>query len=460
VNRIINQALSKIYQPVDISSLVAFRVMFGAIMIWEVYLYISRNVIAHDYILPVFNFTYYGFDWVKPWPGAGMYYHFYGMGVLAFFILIGFLYRISAFLFFLAFTYIFLLEQVIYVNHFYFLSLVSLMLIFVPANRAWSVDSILKPSIRSNVVSAWAPGVLAANMGIVYFFGGIAKLSSPDWLRGRPLNEGLSPAFELPVIGSVIETKAGILFFSWSGMLLDLLIVPALIWRKTRIPAFISICLFHLFNAYNFHIGIFPIFSIAITLLFFSPSWPKEVLSFLKRSKRLSSANVRHEASWATLNGWQRAGLWFFSIYFLVQLLVPMRHWFYPGEALWTEEGSRFAWHMMLRHKTGKVKFRLRDKNTGDEWTVYPRIYLSRFQYRQMATRPILIQQFAHYLKEVELKKNRDVEVRAIALARLNGRKPQYLIDKTIDLAAQPRTFLRSDPWIYPLKQPFRSPWP
>jgi len=392
-----------------------------------------------------------------------MYYHYYGLGVLAFFILIGFLYRISAFLFFLAFTYIFLLEQAKYLNHSYFVSMVSLMLIFVPANRAWSVDSILKPSIRSKVVSAWAPGVLAANMGIVYFFGGIAKLSSLDWLRGQPLSGllmGHPVLFELPVIGSVIGTKAGILFFSWSVMLIDLLIVPALIWRKTRIPAFISVCLFHLFNAYIFNIGIFPIFSIAITLLFFSPHWPKEVLSFLKRSKRLSSANVRHEASWATLNGWQRAGLWFFLIFFLVQLLVPMRHWFYPGEVNWTEEGHRFSWHMMLRAKEARVRFRLRDKNTGDEWIVDPIVYLSRLQYRTMTMRPILIQQFAHYLKEVELKKNRDVEVRAIALAKLNGRKPQYLIDKTIDLAAQPRTFLRSDPWIYPLKQPFRSPWP
>ncbi len=65
-----------------------------------------------------------------------MYYHFLGLGVLAFFMLAGFLYRISAILFFLAFTYVFLLSESRYLNHFYLVVLISFIMIFVPAHRS------------------------------------------------------------------------------------------------------------------------------------------------------------------------------------------------------------------------------------------------------------------------------------------------------------------------------------
>ena len=97
----------------------SFGVLFGALMLWEVGRYFSHNWIELYYIEPKFHFTYYGFSWVRPWPGEWMHVHFLALGVLAVLILVGLCYRIAAALFFLGFTYVFLLDQARYLNHFY-----------------------------------------------------------------------------------------------------------------------------------------------------------------------------------------------------------------------------------------------------------------------------------------------------------------------------------------------------
>ena len=103
-------------------------------MVWECLRYFHYGWIQRAFIAPKFLFTYPGFDWVTPWSGDGIYYHFLGLGVLAFFMLAGFLYRISATLFFLAFSYVFLLSESRYLNHFYLVVLISFIMIFVPAH--------------------------------------------------------------------------------------------------------------------------------------------------------------------------------------------------------------------------------------------------------------------------------------------------------------------------------------
>ncbi|MHC4108371.1 MAG: HTTM domain-containing protein, partial [Planctomycetota bacterium] len=158
------ELISRLFDPVDIASLVLFRIMFGAIMLWEVWRYFDHGWIRRYYIEPVFHFKYYGFGWVKAWPGDGMYWHFVAMGLLAAFILSGFLYRLSTALFFLAFTYVYLLDQARYLNHFYLVSLISFLMIFVPAHRALSIDAWLRPGIRRDITPAWSIWILRAQM--------------------------------------------------------------------------------------------------------------------------------------------------------------------------------------------------------------------------------------------------------------------------------------------------------
>jgi vitamin K-dependent gamma-carboxylase len=148
--------VTRLFAPVDIASLVYFRVAFGAIMLWEVWRYFDHGWIKRYYIDPLFHFKYYGFDWVRPWPGDGMYLHFYVLGALAICVAVGLFYRVSTTLFFLGFTYIFLLDKTNYLNHFYLISLISLIMIFVPAHKAFSLDALLRPKIRSDSAPTWA----------------------------------------------------------------------------------------------------------------------------------------------------------------------------------------------------------------------------------------------------------------------------------------------------------------
>jgi len=67
---------ASLFTPVDISFLVFFRIVFGGIMLWEVYRYFTNGWITRYFVEPVVNFPYYGFSWLTPWPGHGMYIHF------------------------------------------------------------------------------------------------------------------------------------------------------------------------------------------------------------------------------------------------------------------------------------------------------------------------------------------------------------------------------------------------
>ena len=220
-----------LFKPVDISFLVFFRVLFGGIMLWEVYRYFTRGWISRYFIEPAVNFTYYGFSWVKPWPGQGMYIHFFVLGLAAAGVMLGFLYRFAAPVFFLAFTYVFLLDQTRYLNHLYLICLISFLMCFLPAERAFSVDSLLRRRIRSDVVPAWTLWLLRAQVGIPFFFGGIAKINN-DWIRGgEPMRSWLHPFTKVPGGGPIFNAEWVVYSFVIGGLLLDLLVVPLLLWR-------------------------------------------------------------------------------------------------------------------------------------------------------------------------------------------------------------------------------------
>jgi hypothetical protein len=83
-----------------------------------------------------------------------------------------------------------------------------------------------------------------------------------------------------------------------------------------------------------------------------------------------------------------------------LQILIPLRHWLYPGNVNWTEEGHRFAWHMKLRDKQGQLDIQVTDPKTGQSWSVDLSEDLTPRQMAKMPTRPDMILQYAHYLRE------------------------------------------------------------
>lgn len=435
--------LRKLFEPVDIASLAMFRILFGAAMVSEPVRYLMKGWVAKYYIDPKFHFTFYGFEWVKPWAGNGMYVHFVVMGLAALGVMLGAWYRLCAILLFVTFTHVFLLEQAHYLNHFYLISLLAFLMMFIPAHRALAVDAWRRPAFRSNDAPAWCRWLLLAQVSIVYFYAGIAKLNA-DWLHGEPMRTWLGERTHLPILGKFFTEEWCILLFNYGGLAFDLFIVPLLLWKRTRIFAFLWVISFHLLNFVLFNIGIFPWLMLAATLLYFRADWPRLVFKW----SRSETVREWQQPQWPRLAG---AAL---AFYVALQLLVPLRHFLYPGSVHWTEEGHRFAWHMKLRDKNGTARFYVKDPVRGTTWQVHPRLYLTARQTTKMSVRPDMILQFAHYIARDQARRrniSHPLEVRARVMASLHGRPSQLLIDPNVNLAAQKRSLGRAH-WILPLE--------
>ncbi len=456
-----------LFKPVDISFLVFFRIIFGGVMLWEVYRYFTYGWIARYYVEPAVNFTYYGFSWVKPWPGRGMYIHFFVLGLAAACVMVGFLYRIAAPVFFLAFTYSFLLDQTRYLNHLYLVCLIGFLMCFLPAERAFSVDALLRRKIRSAVVPAWTLWLLRAQVGIPYFYGGIAKLNS-DWIYGgEPMRIWLSPLARVPTFGPVFAAEWVVYSFVIGGLMLDLLVVPLLLWRRTRPFAFVAAIVFNLINAVIFDIGIFPWLMLGALLIFFPPDLlrrfarafmsPGEEFLDAESSQASERPETIAERSTRPSLASQKLVAGLLAAYLAVQLFFPLRHYCYPGDVSWTEEGHNFSWHMKLRTKVGEAVFTVTHPPTGHTWTIKPEDYLESHQVMKVITKPDLILSLGHYLAEEKRREGYEsVEVRAHVMVSLNGRQPQLLIDPNVDLSKEQVSLLPAR-WIVPLTTPLGS---
>ena len=447
-----------------------FRASYGAIMVWEVTRYFDHNWIKSYYTGKTLYFTYPGFSWVHPLPSLElMEAHFILMGVLATMVMVGLCYRFAAAGLAVAFSYVYLLEQARYLNHFYFVILVAVAMICIPAHRSWSMDSWLKrrfswwPFLKehSPYTDNWGLWAIRAQFGITYFYGGIAKLNE-DWLQGYPLSDWIADETDVIFIGQWVQERWMGLFLSYSGLIMDLLLVPLLLYKPTRWVGFIAALAFNFMNDQMFSIGIFPIFMVAGTFMFWEADWPKRVWDYctldqvrsakckVRRAKLLFKFTTDPDLAKAP-SGRQKLLAGFMVVFFAYQFLFPFRHWLYPGSVHWTEEGHKYSWHMKLRSKRGRIEFRIKDPDSGREFTVDPGDYLNKRQERKMRTRPTMILQFAHWLRDKYKEQGMtNVEVYADSFASLNGREEQRLIDPSVDLAKERWSIFPQD-WIVPL---------
>lgn len=448
---------SRLFTQVDAASFSVFRIGFGAIMVWEVYRYFSHGWIDRYFIEPLFHFKYFGVGWVQAWPGDGMYVHFLLLGVVAFLVTIGFLYRFAIIAFTLGFIYIFLLDQTQYLNHFYFVILISVLLCFVPANRIWSVDAHLN-SGRSRDVPLWSIWILRTQIEIMLLYAGFAKLNA-DWLNGVPLARWLADRSDFPLIGHLFHEPWVAMVAVYGVIVLHIVGAPLLLFRKTRLVVLVIYGVFHLMNHLLFNIGIFPWITLFGSLIFFDPDWPRQIHAWLSKILKLKQphaalANTPAICGVVPPKRHQTIVLTLAAVWFAVQLLLPLRHYLYPGNVAWTEEGHRFSWRMKLNSRSGESRFDVRDVDTGRIWRVHPQQFLNRRQYRKMSTRPDMVLQFAHFLAGVwrDEHRIRNVEVYAMVYKSLNYRQSAFLVDPKRNLADVERSLIAAD-WILPLSE-------
>ena len=268
----------KLFAPVPAGPLAGFRVVFGVTMLYHAVLYAWKGLPALAYDEPPFLFKYWGFEWVTPdllpWSVQTT---FYGMVVFAGLFTLGLCYRLSAALLWAAFTYVFLLEQAFYLNHYYLVSLLAFLFIWVPAHRAFSLDAVWRPSKAAGVVPWWATNVIRFQVGVAYFYGGIAKLYA-DWFAGLPAGFMLTGKSDrVPLLGPYLDDPRAVTVMAWGGVVFDLLIVQALVWRRTRPVALLAAVGFHLTNHYLFTIGIFPWLMLIGSCVLWPPGGAKEL---------------------------------------------------------------------------------------------------------------------------------------------------------------------------------------
>ncbi len=424
-------------RPVDASSLAFFRIAFGLALVVLSLRFFTHGWIDADYRQPHHFFSYWGLPWVRPWPGVGMYVHYAIMALSAAAIACGFLYRPACVVFAATFTYAHLCDKTNYLNHYYLVSLVALLLVFMPLDRAGSVRVLLYPEDRRRSVRAWMLYLLRFQFGVVYVFGAIAKLEG-DWLlHGEPLRIWLAANVELPLLGRFLGRPWVALVFSWCGMLFDLTAVPLLSWRVTRRPAYVVVLFFHALTSVLFNIGMFPWLMVIGATLFFDPSWPSRVFSARSDDDRVAGAAP------------SRRGALLVAAFVTLQLLLPLRHALYPGNTLWSEEGFRFAWRIMLIEKSGELELTVVDA-AGRRTLVHPREYLTPFQTRMTSTQPDMILELAHIVaRDFDRRGVGPVQVFADARVSFNGRPSAPMIAPDVDLALQ-RDGLGTKTWILP----------
>jgi hypothetical protein len=352
---------------------------------------------------------------------------------------LGAYFRFSAFLFFACFSYLHALDATHYINHYYLLSLLYFLLALSPAGQAisWDVRRGAVPPLSH--IPAFYIWMFRLQLGLVYFFAGLAKLNS-DWLlRAMPLRIWLLQSQDFPLLGPMFGSRYFAFGMSYLGAFYDLTIAFWLLWARTRPWAYLTVLGFHLLTGALFDIGLFPPLMMASTLIFFS--------------------GAEHER-WARYWGYapQNGGLsqslpfvlpfWAYG-YWALQFLLPLRAYVYSGNVLWTEQGYRFGWRVMLTEKEGWSEFRVKDLDDGRVWEVSPQQHLDGYQIKRMLGQPEHLRQYARFLaRDYALREGiRRPAVYADVFISLNARPSKRLLCPDCNLLEERPTadFILSD---------------
>lgn len=422
----------RLFEPVNIAPLVLIRIGLGAILFWSAIRYLYYDWVRTYYIEPSFYFKLPGFEWVEPAGEAGMYALFVAYAVAALFVLTGAHYRIAMPVLTVLVAWVFLIDLSHYLNHMYFVLLLGLVLCVIPANGALAYDA-RSVSDRRSHVPAWMLWLVRFQVGIVYFFGGIAKLDA-DWIRGEPMHLWLRyNEAALPFQNELWFAQT----LSWMGLIFDLLVVPALLWRRTRWFAVVAVFAFNLMNAWLWDIGIFPWLMLLATVVFFPPD--------SKWLVRIAGTDQKPPRDWEFSEKTRRVVAITLSVWCAFHVLMPIRHFAVEGTTSWHEVGHRFSWRMKLRDKQARSAFFIIDKDTDQAIPVDLEKHLTYRQNYKMRTRPDMVCQFARHLAEQYRDEYGDVEIRALVSVALNGRKPQFMVDREVDLS-----HCETNPWAAP----------
>jgi uncharacterized membrane protein YphA (DoxX/SURF4 family) len=429
-----------LFRHIDNSALIVFRIIFGFLCFAESIGAILTGWVKTTLIEPQFTFSFIGFEWLQPLPGYWMYAYYIVMGVFGLLIMVGYKYRWSMLMFAIMWTCTYLMQKSSYNNHYYLLSFFSFLMVLLPAHHYASFDAKHQPKIKKTSMPYWVWLIIILQLFIVYTYGAIAKIY-PDWLNTSVMEILMKGKQHYYIIGEVLQKKWMHYFLTYGGILFDGLVVPLLLWKPTRKLAFLASIFFHLFNSFVFQVGIFPYLSLGFCLFFFDPKVINNI--FIKNKPYYNKAEIitpKYATIWISV----------FSVYFAFQFLLPLRHHLIEDNVLWTEEGHRMSWRMMLRTKSGRTTYNVVDKATNEVIKINLNDYLTKKQQRGATTKPDFIWQFSQRLKQEYAKQGRDVQVFVWAYVSVNGRPFKPLVNPEIDIASVPWSHFKYSDWLLP----------
>lgn len=423
----IDKLLFCVISPVNLA---VFRIAFGFFSFLEI-IYFYKTYLIEDYILQPKVLFNYSFLPVLPLPETALDIILGITLISTVFIIIGKFYRVAIITFFIGFTYFFLLDKAYYNNHMYLFSLLAFLLIFIPADGALA----FRGKKKSKPVYGWHLRILQFQFIVVYFFGGVAKING-DWLM---FYEPMRTILEYKDIYS--EELS--MFLAYSGLLFDLFIGFFLLNKRTRIPAAIFVLVFNITNHLIFDdINIFPFFMMGSLVLFFE----LDKMSFFSRFNKPVDTKQTENSNKLVLIG--------VGIYVLIQITMPIRHYFIPGNVDWTGEGQRFAWRMKIQtREIRECKFAIFDLNKKTIYPVEINAHINAIQLQQMTHSPKMILDFAHYLKEYARKEGlNNVMIKARITVKYNQREAVEILSPDIDLSKEKWSSFSHNKWINPLQ--------
>ncbi|MFT4981140.1 MAG: vitamin K-dependent gamma-carboxylase [Bacteroidia bacterium] len=440
----LNKLIEWCNAPVNSKQLGVFRILFGVITIIEVIYYYRIGYVQNLFVLPKLLFSYEFFPF-GILPEGLMHLMIGGLALSSVLITLGLYFRWAVAYFFLVFTYFFLLDQSNYNNHFYLFSLISFLLCFTNADASYS----LAKSRWAPQIPRWQIRIFQFQIGVVLFFGGIAKIN-PFWFDFHPITEILSVKAE----------SSGLEFLNHSithyvlmigGLVFDLLAVFLLLMKRTRMLAIGLVSFFNLANSWLFDdIGSFPLFMMFSLFLFLDDDELDKLP--LPRQKIIKPV--------FKTNSLKHIGVGFALVYVLLQVTLPLRHFLYHGYPDWTGEGQRFAWRMKIQYREfDRVTFSLTAKESELEEILLPEQHITIHQYRQMTNSPQSLVLFAEYAEGLAKKRNPNMHfmVKCNAKVKFNGSEYVNIFASNLDILEASRTHKSYNDWIEPMPTAYKN---
>lgn len=399
-----------------------FRILYGIILFFEAKRWgtnIHPNFIKKELL---FKFDYLNF---LPLLDENILHLFATiMLICSVFIILGFLYRISSFVFIILYVYFFTLDISFFNNHYYFIILLCILLLGIKANNQFSIDRILF-KFSDNHIPIWNYNIIKFQIFCLYFYAGITKLN-PDWLQLNTMKASLLYDNEY-IDNPLLKSDLAIYIFSYGGLIFDISIGFLLLYKPTRVFAIIIALIFHLVNYATIDIGIFPILMMFSCLIFIEPSAFESWVFKLFKQKLNNTVKGKVQSDYNNVIKYALA------MYIAIQLLLPLRHFLIKGNVDWTGEGILYSWRMksVARYR-GDLKIILLDKNSKKELKVD--LYLPMHQQKILFYKPVLFLQLRDYLLQKTNRKKENTIMNVIVTASINGSKLSYLIHPNIDL--------------------------